>query len=344
MKKENNLYNYSTPKSGNEETSFFLTKGRITSATLYKRIALSICIYGLSYLIFHQFWYYFDDILYGFVATLHFYLIPFFLIVFVLVQGAKRMHDINESGWNFLIPGYNIYRSFDKGTIGSNDYGIDPRPITQITYFDELEQNEVVDNIKQINEPNEISLIGVAFIVVIIFGIYIFSRENIKTESSNTIEVDTNSVAIDTDAIKTSIDDSELTQKSNIDSSTTSENSEENNVDIKTVVFENNSRSTIYLAYAFWNNSKWETIGWFEIEPNKSEDFSLPESFYGDSIYWYAEDSNDGKWEGKDGVFCVTHPDAFHYYTTQSNENCNEERNFYKLSLTGTYTVQGLSN
>jgi hypothetical protein len=57
------------------------------------------------------------------------------------------------------------------------------------------------------------------------------------------------------------------------------------------------------------------------------------------SIYWYADASNGVKWEGDDGYFCVSHPDAFHYYT---NEKCNEQAGFHKLDLTGEYTSQGL--
>ena len=43
----NNLYNYKTPKSGNEETGFFNSKGRINRKTFFLRWLLGIGIYIL---------------------------------------------------------------------------------------------------------------------------------------------------------------------------------------------------------------------------------------------------------------------------------------------------------
>jgi uncharacterized membrane protein len=120
----------------------------------------------------------------------------------------------------------------------------------------------------------------------------------------------------------------------NIDSTNTVEIAQ------KVVSFLNYSSNTVYLAYAYYDNG-WETIGWFKILQNSSYEITLPETFNENNIYWYAEDSNGGKWEGDDGYFCVKHPDAFHFYTT---ENCNEQAGFYKLDLTGTYTYQELSD
>lgn len=152
MKKENNLYNYSTPKSGNEETSFFTTKGRINRKAFFIRIVLVFVIYFLFTIIFnfgiHK---KFGFRLENFFETIHLYLLPFILIIFTLIQGAKRMHDVNKSSWFFFLPLYNFYWAFKKGTIGANDYGIDPRPITQVTYFDELEKEPT-----QIEQPIQI--------------------------------------------------------------------------------------------------------------------------------------------------------------------------------------------
>lgn len=218
MKKENNLYNYSTPKSGNEESSFFLTKGRITTVSLYLRIALSIGIYGLSYLIYHQFSNYFNDIVYGFVATLHMYLIPFFLVVFVLIQGAKRMHDINKSGWYFLIPLYNVYLSFEKGTLGSNNYGIDPKTIYNVTYFDELDDNLTEKN-KQVleNKKNKdysfVVFCALIFLIIITIIFQTKKQHNNTIDNFNTVDstaIDTTSVAVDTVASTNTFDESEI--------------------------------------------------------------------------------------------------------------------------------------
>ena len=104
----------------------------------------------------------------------------------------------------------------------------------------------------------------------------------------------------------------------------------------KTVSFQNNSSNTVYIAYAFINNELWETIGWIEVLPNDSNTIHLPNSFSENSIYWYAENTNGGIWEGTDGYFCVSRPNSFHNYT---NENCNEQAGFYKLDLTGSFTT-----
>ncbi|MBL0739722.1 DUF805 domain-containing protein [Chryseolinea lacunae] len=46
---------------------------------------------------------------------------------FILIQGAKRMHDVGKSGWYFLIPIYNVILAFTDGTVGANEYGEDPK-------------------------------------------------------------------------------------------------------------------------------------------------------------------------------------------------------------------------
>ena len=165
MKKENNLYNYIIPKAGNEETSYFLTKGRITAKAFFLRLLLCSGVFALFYSIAV---YYGEQ--YGAAYSLgekdaaeqlieklaisNFFAFSFVLpliALFILIQGAKRMHDVNKSSWFFFLPLYNFYWAFKKGTIGANDYGIDPRPITQVTYFDELEKEPT-----QIEQPIQI--------------------------------------------------------------------------------------------------------------------------------------------------------------------------------------------
>ena len=48
------------------------------------------------------------------------------LWVFILMQGAKRCHDIGNSGWWQLIPLYFIWLMIAKGDEGENEYG-DPQ-------------------------------------------------------------------------------------------------------------------------------------------------------------------------------------------------------------------------
>jgi uncharacterized membrane protein YhaH (DUF805 family) len=45
------------------------------------------------------------------------------LWVFMLMQGAKRCHDIGNSGWWQLIPLYFIWLMIAKGDEGENEYG-----------------------------------------------------------------------------------------------------------------------------------------------------------------------------------------------------------------------------
>jgi uncharacterized membrane protein YhaH (DUF805 family) len=152
----NNIYNYKTPKSGNEETGFFNIKGRINRKSFILRCLFS---FGLFFIFT---WFYYNDFFveyegrsFIFFETIYFYILPVFISIFNLIQGAKRMHDVNKSGWNFFIPLYNIYLTFSPGTRGNNDYGIDPSPAKNIQYFDEIESNkqdvkeEVTDSVKK---------------------------------------------------------------------------------------------------------------------------------------------------------------------------------------------------
>jgi len=146
----NSIYNYKTPKSGNEETGFFNIKGRITRKAFFLRWLFGIGLYPAYFFLWCGFdflnnLFYFDYEGYRsfiFFETIFLYVLPSFILVYNLIQGAKRMHDVNKSGWYFLFPFYNIYLTFTPGTKGSNDYGIDPSPTKNIQYFDEIESNK----------------------------------------------------------------------------------------------------------------------------------------------------------------------------------------------------------
>jgi uncharacterized membrane protein YhaH (DUF805 family) len=129
--RRNKLYNLSESKSGNEETGFLKTKGRISRNAFFLRVLLVLGIYLVSSLLV-----YFK--VYDGESTFHNYLLPILLGVFLLIQGAKRMHDVDRTGWAFLIPVYNLYLSLLPGTPGNNSYGIDPAPRSAPQYFDEL--------------------------------------------------------------------------------------------------------------------------------------------------------------------------------------------------------------
>lgn len=128
----NNFYKYQGSKSGNEETGFFNTKGRISRNAFFLRLLLVLGIYLISCLLVYVDVYEEDD-------SFHEYILPFLLSVFLLIQGAKRMHDVDRTGWAFLIPFYNIYLSLLPGTPGNNSFGVDPAPPKASEYFEDLD-------------------------------------------------------------------------------------------------------------------------------------------------------------------------------------------------------------
>ena len=48
-------------------------------------------------------------------------------LIFFWAQGAKRCHDIGNSGWFQLIPLYGLWMLFKDGIKGNNEYGINPK-------------------------------------------------------------------------------------------------------------------------------------------------------------------------------------------------------------------------
>ena len=55
------------------------------------------------------------------------------LAVFIpsIAVAVRRMHDNNLSGWIMLVPFFNVILLFTKGTDGDNDYGPDPKAVSQ---------------------------------------------------------------------------------------------------------------------------------------------------------------------------------------------------------------------
>lgn len=45
----------------------------------------------------------------------------------LLSVSIRRYHDVNKSGWNMFIPIYNLILLLRAGTVGRNDYDVDPR-------------------------------------------------------------------------------------------------------------------------------------------------------------------------------------------------------------------------
>ena len=53
------------------------------------------------------------------------FLIP--LVWFMWAQGAKRCHDLDNSGWYQIIPFYALWMIFQEGKSGVNQYGENPK-------------------------------------------------------------------------------------------------------------------------------------------------------------------------------------------------------------------------
>lgn len=58
-----------------------------------------------------------------------FYLLMLPALIFIWAQGAKRCHDLGNSGWWQLIPFYGFWLLFADGQYGPNQYGDNPKGI-----------------------------------------------------------------------------------------------------------------------------------------------------------------------------------------------------------------------
>lgn len=147
---KNNLYNYVPAKSKNEEVHFFSTKGRITRKTLFFRFLFITAFASLVFYIYFnyalpkkEFYATNGELPEGNFKTsfetfenFTFFVVPLFVMIFINIQYIKRIHDVNKSGWCVLVPFYNIYLIFTRGTFGENNFGIDPQNYVQDKYFD----------------------------------------------------------------------------------------------------------------------------------------------------------------------------------------------------------------
>jgi uncharacterized membrane protein YhaH (DUF805 family) len=62
-------------------------------------------------------------------------------LFFIWAQGAKRCHDLGNSGWFQLIPFYGLWMLFADGESGSNTYGDNPKGIGNSSFSFEQNQN-----------------------------------------------------------------------------------------------------------------------------------------------------------------------------------------------------------
>jgi uncharacterized membrane protein YhaH (DUF805 family) len=146
MGKSNEVGSIPYEKANNVEYSLFQMQGRITRKALFFRLFLCLVIW----LIFHAVYVYWDtpdydscpttnsgkvldgyaniEIRHKIIQSIDMYVLPSLLLIFMLIQAAKRAHDVNYSGWWLLVPLFNLYLIFGNGTDGNNKYGLVPHP------------------------------------------------------------------------------------------------------------------------------------------------------------------------------------------------------------------------
>lgn len=140
----------------NEEVHFFATKGRITRRALFYRflfmsalLIISNCIYFCVALPKYEHYTSISGGIeldnsffrsYNYFKNFNLFALPIFSFIFISIQSVKRIHDTNNSGWNFLFPVYNLILLFQKGSQGQNDFGIDPRPLKEYKYFEDIKE------------------------------------------------------------------------------------------------------------------------------------------------------------------------------------------------------------
>ena len=75
-----------------------------------------------------------------------FYLLMLPGLIFFWAQGAKRCHDLGNSGWWQLIPFYGFWLLFEEGQQATNQYGDNPKGI---------QSNNQQVNINQSTQSNQ---------------------------------------------------------------------------------------------------------------------------------------------------------------------------------------------
>ena len=73
----------------------------------------------------------------SFFRVLHQVISPVVLLAFIAIQAVKRVHDTNRSAWHLFL----FFVLFQKGTQGTNDYGLDPIESKTEEFYEDAETN-----------------------------------------------------------------------------------------------------------------------------------------------------------------------------------------------------------
>ena len=103
------------------EPSFFSSKGRIRRRTFWLRIILlnvllRVVILGITFTAKEMY----SDTAES-VAAVALLLVCLAALILMIIQSIKRMHDVDKSGWYYLIPLYNLILCCTEGTEGDNE-------------------------------------------------------------------------------------------------------------------------------------------------------------------------------------------------------------------------------
>ena len=156
-------------KKNNEETNLFLWHGRIDRKTYLIRFLFCCFLYLFLLVIFNYFQT--SDIKEDSVFStrsfgyFQLYVNLLILIVFVLIQRIKRMHDLNRSGWYSVYP----FLVFKRGTDGPNEYGLNPG-LEFPTYYDQRKDYER----KYAQLPEKRKFLRRGYLYLLLISLFVF--------------------------------------------------------------------------------------------------------------------------------------------------------------------------
>jgi uncharacterized membrane protein YhaH (DUF805 family) len=354
MTSNKDIYNYNTPKSGHEETRFWNIKGRITRKAFFLRLLFVIAMYSIFSIIFKVgFFNIFGYRIQIFYEIIYIDILPFVLFVFLLIQWVKRIHDTNNSGWYVFVPVYNLFLIFKKGTVGNNNYGIDPAPIKNVEFFDELPPELQVKTVRSKKPIKNIELVSdnqkdkvqntskrryspIYIILILIAALTYYYAVYVPNHRDS----DDDSIAVvfdkDNDGI---LDNFDLCPEQ-------AGNSPDGCFNSKYVKFNNDTRKDAYLSISYMHEGVWITQGWYKVKSKNSYTYELPVNYKGKQVYWFVDNSYGEEWSGNDKFFTVEKYGKTGFKVkggrfVKDGNGIKVKKGFYKLKLTGETTNQG---